>query len=142
MPDRDSRDAQPTDDELRAAQQRDLEQAPADADADADAASAAADEPREVRATVTRQARIGRFLGVGAIVGLLLALVLSMLWPSDPNYVPENPSLNFSDLQVFGFLAVYLVPICLGIAGLIGYLLGRAAERRNHADVVLERDAA
>lgn len=101
-----------------------------------------ADAPTELPARVSRQPRMGRFLGLGAIVGLLLALVLTMLWPDDPNYVPDNPTLSFSDLQVFGFLAVYLVPICLGIFGLIGYFLGRAAEKRSRTEIVIGRTAS
>ena len=103
-------------------------------------AQQASEAPREVPARMVRQARMGRFLGLGAIVGLLLAVVLTMLWPDDPNFVPDNPTLTFSDVQVFGFLAVYLVPLCLGIAGLVGYLLGKSAERRTARDVTLERD--
>lgn len=95
--------------------------------------------PTEVPARVARQARMGRFLGLGAIVGLLVALVLTMLWPDNPGFEPDNPMLEFTDMQVFGFLAVYLVPICLGLFGLLGYILGRVAEKRSRTEVVMAR---
>ncbi|KAB1649075.1 hypothetical protein [Pseudoclavibacter endophyticus] len=97
--------------------------------------------PVELPARVSRQARMGRFLGLGAIVGLLLAVGLTLLWPDDPSFLPPNPELQFTELQVFGFLAVYLVPICLGLGGLIGYFLGRAAEKRSRTEIVIARNA-
>lgn len=97
------------------------------------------DAPAELPARVSRQSRMGRFLGLGAIVGLLLAVVLTLLWPEDPTFTPANPELQFTDMQVFGFLAVYLVPICLGLGGLLGYILGRVAEKRSRTDIVIAR---
>lgn len=111
----------------------------ADAASNADALSDDVEQPREVPARLMRQARIGRFLILGAIVGLLLTVVLTLYWPRDPNFVPDNPDLEFTQLQVFGFLGVYIVPICMGISGIVGYILGRIAEKRRHADVTLLR---
>ncbi|MGO2112105.1 MAG: hypothetical protein ACTH31_10880 [Pseudoclavibacter sp.] len=113
-----------------------------DAGAESDA-EAEQDAPTELPARVSRQSRMGRFLGLGAIVGLLLAVLLTLVWPEDPNFMPANPELQFTDMQVFGFLAVYLVPIFLGIGGLVGYILGRVAEKRSRTDIVIARgDAA
>ena len=119
----------------------DIDSTPADDEAPeaTPADDTATEAPREVRATVTRQARMGRFLILGAIVGVLVTLVLAMLWPDDPGFVPADPTLQFSDLQVFGFLAIYIVPICMGIAGLVGYLLGVAAAKRHAREITMER---
>lgn len=114
---------------------------PVDAELEAIVDEGEVEQPREVPARLSRQPRMGRFLGLGAAVGLLLAAALTLFWPEDPNFVPDNPLLSFTQLQVFAFLAVYLVPICLGIGGLVGYLLGRAADKRSAVDVTLTRGA-
>lgn len=112
---------------------------PVDAELEAIADEGVLEPPREVPARLSRQPRMVRFLGLGAAAGLLLAVVLTMFWPDDPTFVPANPLLSFTDLQVFAFLAAYLVPVCLGVGGLIGYVLGRVAEKRSSVDVTLER---
>lgn len=85
-----------------------------------------ADDVREQEAILRRVPRIEVFLALGAVAGLLLALVLTFLPPlgtPDPE-TQLNPK-QFTTTQVFGFFALALIPIGLGIGGLIGSLLGR-----------------
>lgn len=103
-------------------------------------AEADIEPPRELPARISRQARMGRFLALGAIVGLLLSVVLTLLWPEDPNFVAENPDVQFTALQVFGFLAIYIIPVSIGVFGLLGYILGRRAEKRTGRDITIARD--
>lgn len=83
----------------------------------------------EEGAVLRRQVRLGRFLAIGAITGILAALALTFAVPERPGFVPANPDLHFSQTQVFGFLLVFLVPIGLGLGGVAGLLAGRLGAR-------------
>ncbi|MDO5052831.1 MAG: hypothetical protein Q4E05_08070 [Pseudoclavibacter sp.] len=83
----------------------------------------------EEPAVLRRQVRLGRFLAIGAIAGILAALALTFAVPERPGFVPANPDLHFSQTQVFGFLLVFLVPIGLGLGGVAGLLVGRLGAR-------------
>ena len=93
----------------------------------------AEDNEHEQPAVVSRHVRMGRFLGLGAIVGILVALLLTVGVPEDPDFVPANPDLVFSKLQVFGFLALFLVPAGIGLGGLVGAFVARSVGRRRTA---------
>lgn len=113
----------------------------------AEAADAEPELPSEQPAVLRRVPRIEVFLGLGAILGLLLALGLAYFWPDQPVPMGER---QYSDGQVFGFLALFLVPAVIGLLGLIGSLLGRSKGepvllRREDADEplhVTDPDAA
>lgn len=76
---------------------------------------------REVE--VRRMPKMGVFLALGALIGLILSLILAFGVPARE---PTTPGVReFSQSQVFGFVALFLVPISMGITGLIGSLLGR-----------------
>lgn len=97
--------------------------------------------PRLVRtaeerpALLRRQVRLGRFLGMGLIAAILAAMALTFFAPENPDFVPADPTLQFSQGQVFGFLLVYLSPIGIGLGGLVGLLVGRLAGRAERVTV-------
>lgn len=108
-----------------------------------DDSAADADDVTEQEAVIRRVPRIEVFLALGALVGLLLALILTFAFPGQP---AANGEQQYSDGQVFGFLALFLVPIGVGLFGLLGSFLGRRGRgkkvvlRRGAADVPLHAD--
>lgn len=76
---------------------------------------------REVE--VRRMPKMGVFLALGALIGLILSLILAFGVPAREPTIPGVR--EFSQSQVFGFVALFLVPISMGVTGLIGSLLGR-----------------
>ncbi len=80
-------------------------------------------------ARVRRSPRYGVFLVAGAAVGILAALVLTFVfdgWKSDATGV------TYSTGQVFGFLALYAIPLGIALAGILALVLDRTAARRSH----------
>ncbi|MWB97286.1 hypothetical protein GB864_01730 [Agromyces sp. MMS17-SY077] len=79
-------------------------------------------ESEESDTVVVRHApRYGRFLALGAAVGVILALVLTFSFPENDEY---------SQGQVFGFLLLACVAIAGAAGGLAAILLDRAATKR------------
>ncbi|KAB1662528.1 hypothetical protein F8O01_00845 [Pseudoclavibacter chungangensis] len=103
--------------------------------------SRTADEPVPIEqpAVLRRHVKMRTFLLLGLLVGLVLSVGLTFGIPDDPAFSPANPELQFSDLQVFAFLLVFICPLTLGLGGLIGYIVGNVAGRRSRA-VVLQRE--
>lgn len=91
-------------------------------------------------AVVRRHVKMRTFLLGGLLVGVLLTLVLTFGVPENPSFVPADPTLQFTKLQVFAFLAVFVCPIMLGVGGLVGYIVGNVVGRRGR-DVVLRSEA-
>ena len=95
----------------------------------------AADEVTEQEAILRRVPRIEVFLVLGALAGLILAMILTFAFPGQPGPNGEQ----YTTGQVFGFLALFLVPIGVGVLGLLGSFLGR---RGRGEKVVLRRGSA
>jgi len=85
------------------------------------------EEISEVR--IRRTPRYLRFMGVGAAVGVIAALMLTIAFPA----VAE-----FSATQVFGFLGLFLVVIGGALGAVVALLLDRAGSR-NAKPALLER---
>jgi hypothetical protein len=81
-------------------------------------------------ARIRRAPRIGRFLFLGAAVGLIGTLILTGLYPSDPN-------VGFPAL--FGYFALYGVPIGLALGAILALVLDRISVRRTRT-VTVERE--
>lgn len=71
--------------------------------------------------TVRRSPRYMRFLAVGAGVGVLAALVLTLVFPENADYDRG---------QVFGFLLLFLGAVGVGLGALVALILDRRAARR------------
>jgi len=81
-------------------------------------------------ARIRRAPRIGRFLFLGAAVGLIGTLILTGLYPSDPN-------VGFAAL--FGYFALYGVPIGVALGAVLALVLDRISVRRSRT-VNVERE--
>lgn len=90
-------------------------------------------EPQETHetslATMRRVPRYGVFMGLGAIVGIIAALVLTFTGSFEPT---PGGAVTYSAGQVFGFTLLYVVPIGIGLGAVVAMLLERATRRRDH----------
>jgi hypothetical protein len=77
------------------------------------------EETSEVR--IRRSPRYLRFMGAGAVVGVLAALILTIAFPDAGQFTPT---------QVFGFLLLFLVVIGGGLGAVVALLLDRGSSRR------------
>ena len=79
------------------------------------------DGVREMDAKVHRVPRMGSFMVLGAIVGVVLVTILTFAFP---------PNEAFTRIQVFAFLLAFTVPVTLALGGLAGYIAGRVASMK------------
>lgn len=80
------------------------------------------DDERRTEVLVRRSPRYFRFMGVGAMLGIVVAMVLTLTFPANA---------EFSEAQVLAFLALFGVVLFGGLAALLALLLDRAASRRS-----------
>jgi len=80
------------------------------------------DDERRTEVLVRRSPRYFRFMGVGAVLGIVVAMVLTLTFPANA---------EFSEAQVLAFLALFGVVLFGGLAALLALLLDRAALRRS-----------
>lgn len=73
------------------------------------------------QATVRRAPKFGAILLVGAALGALVTLILTSLFPADPN-------VGFA--ASYAYFLVYGVPLGLAVAAVIALLLDRRSRRR------------
>ena len=71
--------------------------------------------------TVRRAPRYSRFMTLGALVGAVVALILTMSFPAND---------EFDRGQVFGFLLLACATIGLALGALVALLIDRATARR------------
>jgi uncharacterized protein YcfJ len=83
---------------------------------------AASDETLLTEATVTvrRSPRYFNFMIVGAVLGAVLALILTYAFPANP---------VFGRAQVFGFLLLAGIAVGVAVGSLVALALGRLASR-------------
>ncbi|WP_174777049.1 hypothetical protein [Cryobacterium lactosi] len=113
---------------------------PAEARPGADVAPAATPIPVEPTETVVaeqtlvvrRSPRYMSFMIVGAVIGALLALVLTVSYPQNPEFDPA---------QVFGFLLLGGVAIGVAVSCLVAIVLDRIVGRSATTVVVDRLDA-
>jgi len=72
-------------------------------------------------ATVRRAPKLGVFLVVGAALGALITLMLTSLYPADPN-------VGFG--ATYAYFLVYGIPLGLLLGALVGLVLDRRSRRR------------
>ncbi|MFD1720633.1 hypothetical protein [Amnibacterium endophyticum] len=78
-------------------------------------------DPRHEDVRVRRAPKVGVFLGLGAGIGAVVALLAVALTPPDPQ-VPTP--------QAFGFLLLLLAPLGALVLGAVAVLIDRIGERR------------
>jgi hypothetical protein len=84
---------------------------------------------------VRRSPRYGAFLVLGALVGVLVALILTLAYDgaSVPN---DGNNVVFSQGQVFGFLALILGSVGALVGGVVALVLDRTVGRRTRSVVL------
>ncbi len=78
--------------------------------------------------TVRRAPRYGRFIVLGAIVGALVALILTFAFSGQP--ADDQLGLGFDKGQVFGFLLLLCGTIGAALGAVAALLFDRSSERR------------
>ncbi|KAB1862572.1 potassium transporter Trk [Microbacterium algeriense] len=86
------------------------------------------DSHQTVEATVRRVPRYGVLMGIGVVVGIIAAAILT--WTGS---FEESQALDvvYPPGQVFGFLLLWTVPIGLALGGVVGLVLERVARRHD-----------
>ncbi|MBD7958300.1 potassium transporter Trk [Microbacterium sp. Sa4CUA7] len=89
-------------------------------------------------ARVRRSPKFAVFLGLGAALGLLVALILTFAFDGTRE-VSANTGVVYTSTQVFGFVALICVPVGIAIGGIVAVILDRVLARRAH-DVQIEHE--
>lgn len=85
---------------------------------------------------VRRAPKISVFLITGALLGALVALILTFVF-NGTSEVSPNTGVEYSQGQVFGFLVLVCAPIGIALAGILALILDRRSQRRSH-DVAVD----
>ncbi|MDX2377499.1 potassium transporter Trk [Microbacterium sp. LRZ72] len=91
--------------------------------------------PRDevVSGRVRRVPKYGVFLAFGVVVGVLVAMILTLTWNGGAPAVADG--IVYSQGQVFGFLVLVCATVGVGVAGVVALILDRTGRR--HARPVL-----
>lgn len=82
-----------------------------------------------VTVQVRRAPKYGVFLALGAALGILAAMILTFAF--DGTALPSpNTTIEYTTLQVFGFVALLCVPIGVALGGAVALILDRTVGRR------------
>jgi uncharacterized membrane protein len=83
-----------------------------------------------VTVRVRRAPKYGVFLLLGAVVGILAAMILTFAFHGTDDVSP-NKGLEYSTMQVFGFVTLICVPVGIALAGVVALILDRVVGRRS-----------
>lgn len=97
---------------------------------------------KTVEATVRRVPRYGVFMGIGVVLGILAAGILTMVGSYEPSATLD---VVYPPGQVFGFALLWTVPIGIALGGLVAIILERIARRHDRVvrvdrETVIESD--
>lgn len=100
-------------------------------------------EPVETEVTsdtvmVRRAPRYGRFIILGAILGAIVALILTIAFDGQP---PENELVQFDKGQVFGFLLLLCGAVGVGVGAGAALIIDRTLARRAEAGIAEHESA-
>ncbi|MBT2484468.1 MULTISPECIES: potassium transporter Trk [unclassified Microbacterium] len=86
------------------------------------------DTHQTVEATMRRVPRYGVLMGIGVVLGIIAAAILTWTGSFD-----ESQALDvvYPPEQVFGFLLLWTVPIGIALGGVTGIVLERLARRHD-----------
>jgi hypothetical protein len=88
------------------------------------------DRPEKTEVTIRRAPKLGVFLLVGAVLGALATLVLTSLFPADPN-------IGFA--ASFGYFLLFGAPAGAALGALVGLIIDRISVARART-VTVERE--
>lgn len=102
----------------------------------------ASDHAQTVEATVRKVPRYGVFMGIGVVLGVIAAGILTFVGSFDPS---EALDVVYPAGQVFGFLLLWTAPIGLALGGVVGLIAERVARRKDHVvrvqrETIIESD--
>lgn len=80
-------------------------------------------------ARVRRVPKYGVFIALGAVLGVIAALILTFAFDGTVG-ISENTGLEYSAGQVFGFVLLGCIPVGIALAALVALLLDRLARRK------------
>ncbi|WP_144876373.1 potassium transporter Trk [Microbacterium sp. 1.5R] len=89
---------------------------------------ASQESPETVEATVRRVPRYGVFMGIGVVVGIVIAGILTLIGSYEPS---DAVNVVYPPGQVFGFLLLWTAPIGLALGGVVGLIFERASRRHD-----------
>lgn len=86
------------------------------------------DSHQTVEATMRRVPRYGVLMGIGVVVGIIAAAILTGIGSFE-----ESQALDvvYPPGQVFGFLLLWTVPIGIALGGIAGLIMERLARRHD-----------
>lgn len=79
-------------------------------------------------ARLRRSPRYGVFLALGAALGLLAAMILTFVFDGTDD--KSATGVTYSTGQVFGFLALYCIPLGIALVGIVALILDKVVGRR------------
>lgn len=85
-----------------------------------------------VEVQVRRAPKYGVFLGLGAVLGVLVALILTFAFDGSST-TSELTGVQYSQAQVFGFLSLIGIAVGLLVGGVIALTFDRTVGRRSRA---------
>ncbi|MCR2794141.1 potassium transporter Trk [Microbacterium sp. zg.Y625] len=81
-------------------------------------------------ARVRRTPKFAVFIGLGAALGLLTALILTFAFDGGTTEQSAATGVVYTPTQVFGFLALFGVPIGIAVGGIVAVILDRVLAKR------------
>jgi hypothetical protein len=98
--------------------------------------------PQIASATVRKVPRYGVFMGIGVVVGVIVAGILTYAGSFEPS---EALDIVYPAGQVFGFLLLWTAPIGLALGGVAGLIAERIARRKDRVvrvqrETIIESD--
>lgn len=100
------------------------------------------DSHETVEATVRRVPRYGVFMGIGVVLGIIAAGVLTMIGSYEPSQAVD---VVYPPSQVFGFALLWTVPVGLAVGGMAAIVLERIGRRHDRVvrvdrETIIEAD--
>lgn len=86
------------------------------------------DSSQTVEATVRRVPRYGVFMGIGVVLGIIVAGILTLVGSYEPS---DAVNVVYPPGQVFGFLLLWTVPIGIALGGVVALAIERFARRHD-----------
>ena len=93
-----------------------------------------------VEATVRRAPKYGVFLTIGAALGVLVAMIATFTWTgTGASGAVSDTGIEYSQVQIFGFVALITVSGGLALGGLVALIFDRTIGRRTQT-VTVDRE--